>query len=70
MSIVGTKVVRVEDEKLLTTGGTYIDDLREDALTGAVHAMFVKSDRTRDHHLDRHLGGVVRPRCRRGLHSR
>ena len=43
MSIVGTKVVRVEDEKLLTTGGTYIDDLREDALTGAVHAMFVRS---------------------------
>lgn len=43
MSIVGTKVVRVEDEKLITTGGTYIDDLREDALTGAVHAMFVRS---------------------------
>ncbi|EHR61277.1 xanthine dehydrogenase family protein molybdopterin-binding subunit [Saccharomonospora cyanea] len=43
MSIVGTRVVRVEDDKLITTGGTYIDDLREEALTGAVHAMFVRS---------------------------
>lgn len=43
MSIVGTRVVRVEDEKLITTGGTYIEDLREEALTGAVHAMFVRS---------------------------
>ncbi|MGW9306920.1 xanthine dehydrogenase family protein molybdopterin-binding subunit [Saccharomonospora azurea] len=43
MSIVGTRVVRVEDDKLITTGGTYIDDLREDALTGAVHATFVRS---------------------------
>ncbi|GAA3565266.1 xanthine dehydrogenase family protein molybdopterin-binding subunit [Amycolatopsis ultiminotia] len=43
MSIVGTRVVRVEDEKLITRGGTYVDDLREDALTGAVHAVFVRS---------------------------
>ncbi|MTD57889.1 xanthine dehydrogenase family protein molybdopterin-binding subunit [Amycolatopsis pithecellobii] len=43
MSIVGTRVVRIEDQKLITTGGTYVDDLREPALTGAVHAMFVRS---------------------------
>ncbi|CAM3017716.1 xanthine dehydrogenase family protein molybdopterin-binding subunit [Saccharomonospora xinjiangensis] len=43
MSIVGTRVVRVEDDALITTGGTYIDDLREEALTGALHAMFVRS---------------------------
>ncbi|MQA07833.1 MAG: molybdopterin-dependent oxidoreductase [Pseudonocardiaceae bacterium] len=43
MSIAGTRVVRVEDQKLITTGGTYVEDLRGDALTGAVHAMFVRS---------------------------
>ncbi|MFI5613041.1 xanthine dehydrogenase family protein molybdopterin-binding subunit [Amycolatopsis sp. NPDC051903] len=43
MSIVGTRVVRVEDEKLITSGGTYVDDLREAALTGALHAVFVRS---------------------------
>ncbi|HKS49732.1 MAG TPA: xanthine dehydrogenase family protein molybdopterin-binding subunit [Amycolatopsis sp.] len=43
MSIVGTRVVRIEDQKLITQGGTYVDDLREEALTGAVHAMFVRS---------------------------
>ncbi|MYW89302.1 xanthine dehydrogenase family protein molybdopterin-binding subunit [Amycolatopsis rubida] len=43
MSIVGTRVVRVEDEKLITTGGTYVDDLKEEALDGAVHAVFVRS---------------------------
>lgn len=43
MSIVGTKVVRIEDQKLITQGGTYVDDLREPALTGAVYAMFVRS---------------------------
>ncbi|HVV14080.1 xanthine dehydrogenase family protein molybdopterin-binding subunit [Amycolatopsis sp.] len=43
MSIVGTRVVRIEDRKLITTGGTYVEDLREPALTGAVHAVFVRS---------------------------
>lgn len=43
MSIVGTRVVRIEDQKLITQGGTYVEDLREPALTGAVHAMFVRS---------------------------
>ncbi|GAB2966489.1 xanthine dehydrogenase family protein molybdopterin-binding subunit [Amycolatopsis acidiphila] len=43
MSIVGTRVVRIEDQKLITKGGTYVEDVREEALTGAVHAMFVRS---------------------------
>jgi carbon-monoxide dehydrogenase large subunit len=36
-------VVRIEDHKLITTGGSYVEDLREEALAGAVHAMFVRS---------------------------
>ncbi|PXY22222.1 xanthine dehydrogenase family protein molybdopterin-binding subunit [Prauserella muralis] len=43
MSIVGTRVVRVEDGTLITKGGTYVEDLRHEALTGAVHATFVRS---------------------------
>src|SRR6184192_1579644 len=43
MSIVGTRVVRQEDQNLITAGGTYVDDLRVDALTGAAHAVFVRS---------------------------
>ncbi|MQA87359.1 MAG: molybdopterin-dependent oxidoreductase [Streptosporangiales bacterium] len=43
MSILGTRVVRAEDPRLLTVGGTYVDDLREPALVGAAHATFVRS---------------------------
>ncbi|GDY29003.1 xanthine dehydrogenase family protein molybdopterin-binding subunit [Gandjariella thermophila] len=43
MSVMGTRVVRIEDHKLITSGGSYVDDLREPELTGAVHAMFVRS---------------------------
>lgn len=43
MSVMGTRVVRVEDQKLITSGGTYVDDLREPALRGAAHAVFVRS---------------------------
>ena len=43
MSIVGTRVVRIEDHQLITQGGTYVEDLRVEELTGAVHAMFVRS---------------------------
>ncbi|HZB32364.1 MAG TPA: xanthine dehydrogenase family protein molybdopterin-binding subunit [Streptosporangiaceae bacterium] len=39
----GTRVVRVEDPRLLTTGGTYTDDLREPELTGAAYVTFVRS---------------------------
>ena len=43
MSILGTRVVRTEDPRLLTAGGTYVDDLRVPELTGAVRATFVRS---------------------------
>src|SRR5947209_12347417 len=43
MSVVGTRVVRIEDHKLITSGGDYVADLRDPLLTGAVHAMFVRS---------------------------
>ena len=43
MSILGTRVVRTEDPRLLTDGGTYVADLRDPRLDGAVHATFVRS---------------------------
>lgn len=41
MSILGTRVTRVEDPDLLTIGGKYVDDL---APADAVHAVFVRSE--------------------------
>src|SRR5579863_2842441 len=43
MSILGTRVIRTEDPRLLTSGGVYVDDLREPDLEGAVRATFVRS---------------------------
>jgi aerobic carbon-monoxide dehydrogenase large subunit len=43
MSIVGTRVVRKEDPKFLTVGGTYTADVRDALLSGAAHAVFVRS---------------------------
>ena len=43
MSILGTRVARVEDPRLLTRGGTYVADLRDPRLDGAVHASFVRA---------------------------
>jgi carbon-monoxide dehydrogenase large subunit len=43
MSILGNRVVRVEDPTFLTTGGTYIGDVRDPALTGAAHVAFARS---------------------------
>ena len=43
MSILGTRVVRVEDPRLLTGGGTYTADVRDPRLEGALHATFVRS---------------------------
>lgn len=43
MSMMGTRVVRTEDHKLITVGGSYVDDLDEPQLGGAAHAMFVRS---------------------------
>ena len=43
MSILGTRVVRTEDPRLLTAGGTYVDDLRVPELIGAARVTFVRS---------------------------
>ena len=43
MSIVGTRVARTEDPRLLTVGATYVDDLRVPALSGALRVTFVRS---------------------------
>src|SRR5215468_1911642 len=43
MSILGTRVVRTEDPRLLTVGGTYVDDLRVPELAQAARVTFVRS---------------------------
>jgi carbon-monoxide dehydrogenase large subunit len=43
MSIMGTRVKRTEDPRLLTVGGTYVDDVRVPELTGAAPVTFVRS---------------------------
>jgi carbon-monoxide dehydrogenase large subunit len=42
-SILGTRVVRVEDPALLTRGGVYTEDVQDDRLAGAVYLTFVRS---------------------------
>jgi aerobic carbon-monoxide dehydrogenase large subunit len=53
MSILGTRVVRIEDPRLLTAGGTYVDDLRVPQLMGAARVTFVRS-----HHSHALITGV------------
>jgi carbon-monoxide dehydrogenase large subunit len=43
LSILGTRVIRVEDPKLITTGGVYTEDLELDELAGAAHLTYVRS---------------------------
>ena len=43
MSIMGTRVIRTEDPRLLTTGGVYVDDLRTPELSAAARLTFVRS---------------------------
>lgn len=42
MSILGNRVLRKEDPKFLTVGGTYVDDVRDERLTGAAYVTFVR----------------------------
>lgn len=43
-SILGTRVLRKEDPKFLTTGGVYVDDMRDEPmLAGALHVTYVRS---------------------------
>jgi aerobic carbon-monoxide dehydrogenase large subunit len=43
VSILGTRVLRTEDPRFLTTGGVYTADLADDRLTGACHVTFLRS---------------------------
>ena len=43
MSIMGTRVIRTEDPRLLTVGGVYVDDLRTPELHTAARLTFVRS---------------------------
>jgi carbon-monoxide dehydrogenase large subunit len=43
MSILGTRVIRTEDPRLLTAGAVYVDDLRSPELDGAARVTFVRS---------------------------
>ncbi|MEU5212377.1 xanthine dehydrogenase family protein molybdopterin-binding subunit [Streptomyces sp. NPDC020742] len=43
MNAFGTRVNRVEDPRLLTSGGVYVDDLRVPELMGAAYVTFVRS---------------------------
>jgi carbon-monoxide dehydrogenase large subunit len=43
MTVVGTRVTRIEDHRFLTGAGRYVDNLREPELTGAAYATFVRS---------------------------
>jgi aerobic carbon-monoxide dehydrogenase large subunit len=43
LSILGTRVLRTEDPKFLTTGGVYTEDVVDDRLAGAGHVFFVRS---------------------------
>ena len=43
MSILGTRVLRTEDPRFLTTGGVYTDDVVDERLDGACHVFFVRS---------------------------
>src|SRR5215469_1000788 len=43
MSILGTRVLRTEDPKFLTTGGVYTEDVVDERLDGAGHVSFVRS---------------------------
>lgn len=63
MSILGNRVLRREDPKFLTEGGTYVEDVRDERLRGA-------DGRPRPDPLDRHLGGDRRPGRDRRLHGR
>ena len=42
-SILGNRVLRKEDPKFLTVGGTYVDDMDEPMLAGAAHVVYVRS---------------------------
>ena len=43
LSILGTRVLRTEDPRFLTTGGVYTEDVVDERLAGACHVFFLRS---------------------------
>ena len=43
MSILGTRMSRIEDWRFLTSGGVYTEDVGDERLAGACHVFFVRS---------------------------
>jgi aerobic carbon-monoxide dehydrogenase large subunit len=43
VSILGTRVIRTEDPRFLTSGGVYTTDVEDERLAGACHVHFVRS---------------------------
>jgi carbon-monoxide dehydrogenase large subunit len=43
VSILGTRVLRTEDPRFLTTGGVYTEDVVDERLDGACHLFFIRS---------------------------
>jgi carbon-monoxide dehydrogenase large subunit len=43
LSILGTRVLRTEDPRFLSTGGVYTEDVVDERLDGACHVFFVRS---------------------------
>jgi carbon-monoxide dehydrogenase large subunit len=43
VSILGTRVLRIEDPRFLTTGGVYTEDVVDERLAGACHVFFARS---------------------------
>jgi aerobic carbon-monoxide dehydrogenase large subunit len=43
MSLLGSRVLRTEDRRLITAGGDYTDNLKDERLAGALHLAFVRS---------------------------
>jgi aerobic carbon-monoxide dehydrogenase large subunit len=43
VSILGTRVLRTEDPRFLTSGGVYTEDVMDERLDGACHVFFVRS---------------------------
>ena len=43
MSILGTRVVRIEDPAFLTRGAVYTEDVQDERLDGACYVFFVRS---------------------------
>jgi carbon-monoxide dehydrogenase large subunit len=43
VSILGTRVLRTEDPRFLTSGGVYTDDVVDERLAGACHVFFARS---------------------------